>query len=538
MHEDPVDRQMVTTPRSDVAGEQARSAPSAGDITVAAALSTAALSILVGLSGLVPAFTRFVYAVVALAAAALSLQRARRFARLRPLPIPLVAACIAAVGVAATSFLPDVDHRRTLYRVAGIALLLLAIAGGIGRERRDGGRRASDITLLVSGLSGLSLALIPLGSLRILVVLVGLLCVAWLMVRAAVRAHLLDFGRESDDERPLALLSRWFRHNGGIDSDRDQLVDGLFFEGPSARTDLVQYVALMVFASTIASMGVITDSTAVVIGAMLIAPLMTPIMAVGFALTMGWPERLRRSALLVLLGIAIAITTGILLSAAVGGAVDVASNSQILSRAQPSVPDLVIAVAAGAAGAYARARRSVASAMPGVAIAIALVPPLTVVGITAHHGSWNQSAGTLLLFLTNLVAIVLVGGLVFLVTGLAPSEVVASNQKRVRTSLIAVAALAMLVIGGLLVNGKQITQRSLAQDRVRRTVTEWLGAADEFGLVSVSAAGDRINVVLAGPGEPPSLDRLAAMLDETIDGDLEVDVQWVPRERRVLTIGG
>ncbi|MFV0252567.1 MAG: DUF389 domain-containing protein [Beutenbergiaceae bacterium] len=285
----------------------------------------------------------------------------------------------------------------------------------------------------------------------------------------------------------------------------------------------------MLFASGIASMGVITDSTAVVIGAMLVAPLMNPIMGMGYALTMGWPRRLATSGLIVLLGVGIAISVSVLLSASVNLSVDIASNTQITSRSQPTTADLVIAIIAGGAGAYARSRKSVAASMPGVAIA--LVPPLTVVGITLQHGALPAAAGTMLLFLTNFVAILLVGGLVFLLTGVAPINAVADNQHRVRTALAAVAVLAGLVVGGLAINGSAITRSSLTTDQVRNAVIEWLGDDSAFALVSVQTVDDQVTLVLAGPGTPPPTMALQRAIAQSTDRPLTIDLQWIAREQ-------
>ena len=144
--------------------------------------------------------------------------------------------------------------------------------------------------------------------------------------------------------------------------------------------------------------------------------------------------------------------------------VDIATNSQIVSRSLPTVLDLVIAVAAGAAGAYALSRPDVSDALPGVAVAISLVPPLSVVGITWSQGAWDESFGALLLFATNMCAILVVGGVTFILTGVTPVRRVAENQRRIRASLAGLAALATIVVGALLLNGLDIA-RAIASRR-------------------------------------------------------------------------
>jgi uncharacterized membrane protein len=254
-------------------------------------------------------------------------------------------------------------------------------------------------------------------------------------------------------------------------------------------------------------------------------------------LTMGWPNRLRRSALVVLLGTLIAVGAGWFLASATDLVIDVDRNGQILSRSSPAVSDLVIAVAAGAAGAYAMSRRELSSSLPGVAVAIALVPPLSVVGITAEARAWEDARGTLLLFLTNFVAIVLVGGIVFVLTGIAPMRRLASNQLRVRTSAAAIAVLAILIVGALVFNGHQIASDSLAKDNAQRAVREWLGGDSEFSVQAVSLDGRSVEVVLVGPGVPPSEQHLARSLEDELGHDIDLVVRWTPQEVRRATAG-
>jgi uncharacterized hydrophobic protein (TIGR00271 family) len=177
-----------------------------------------------------------------------------------------------------------------------------------------------------------------------------------------------------------ALLA-WLERRPDIREDREVLKSKVFFEGPSAPTRMARFATLMLFASIIASVGVVVESTAVVIGAMLVAPLMVPLMGTALSVGMGWPRRMRRCAGVALSGIVLAIATGAVIGAVVPRTVDVTANTQILARISPTIVDLAIAVAAGAAGAYALSRRDVSDSLPGVAVAIALVPPLTVVGL-------------------------------------------------------------------------------------------------------------------------------------------------------------
>ena len=143
---------------------------------------------------------------------------------------------------------------------------------------------------------------------------------------------------------------------------------------------------------------------------MIVAPLMTPIMATTAALVTG---RMDRAAALAPAGagrrrsvVALAWLLGVLYP----GVLPFDSNSQITARIAPRVIDLVAALASGAAGAFCLSREDVADSLPGVAIAISLVPPLCVVGLSLSAGEWAAAGGALLLFVTNLLAILLAGG--------------------------------------------------------------------------------------------------------------------------------
>ena len=229
--------------------------------------------------------------------------------------------------------------------------------------------------------------------------------------------------------------------------EADEVAAKLFHEGPERRRDLIRFYALMGFASIIASFGVLTDSTAVVIGAMLIAPLMTPLMAMSLALVSAWTSRLARSSTVALTGAVVPIVSGLITTAIAGQGVDPAVNTQIVSRASPTLLDLAIALAAGAAGAYANSRRDVADSLPGVAVAIALVPPLAVVGVATQLGDWDSAQGALLLFVTNALAIVAMGALTFVLTGIAGSG--GASRGKVGNWVVSFAAAGVVVVWGL-----------------------------------------------------------------------------------------
>ena len=208
---------------------------------------------------------------------------------------------------------------------------------------------------------------------------------------------------------------------------------------PSLRK-LSRFWALLLLAAVIATAGVVTDSTATVIGAMIVAPLMTPILGMVLSTVTMDPRNLGVSFLLVATGACAVIALGWLLGQLTPVPVVAATNSQVAARVDPTLGDLIAALATGAVGSFALVRDDVSDTLPGVAIAISLVPPLAVVGLTLESGAPKQALGALLLFLTNFGAILLTGLIVMAiyrvrstaVQGLGPSTARRRRGRRIR----------------------------------------------------------------------------------------------------------
>ncbi|MCG8455901.1 MAG: DUF389 domain-containing protein, partial [Holophagales bacterium] len=183
----------------------------------------------------------------------------------------------------------------------------------------------------------------------------------------------------------------------------------------------VDFYLLITLASVIATLGLIQSSAAVIIGAMLVAPLMSPILALGHAMVLGHLRLVRRAFSSTVKGVGLALAVGsafALLLPSMG------ISEEMASRGAPGLLDLLVALASGAAAAYAVSRPSVAAALPGVAIAAALVPPLCVAGLGLGASRLGLAGGAFLLFTTNLCAIVLASAAVFLALGFRPIRAV------------------------------------------------------------------------------------------------------------------
>lgn len=180
------------------------------------------------------------------------------------------------------------------------------------------------------------------------------------------------------------------------------------------------FVALMSLATLIAALGLARNSGAVVIGAMLVAPLMTPLVAIGLALVQANQRLLKDGIKSVLLGFAVALLIGVVTGACIKlAAPGHEVSQQMLARNAPNMLDLIVALASGVAAAYAMGRPHLVSALPGVAIAAALVPPIATAGLAIPMGNLQLSGGATLLFFTNVIAIVLGTAVTFWAVGIS-----------------------------------------------------------------------------------------------------------------------
>ena len=311
-------------------------------------------------------------------------------------------------------------------------------------------------------------------------------------------------------------------------SVRREILGSLFFIGPRLRPYLIRFTVLLSLSVLIASWGILEDSTAVVIGGMLIAPLMTPVLGIAAATVMAWPRRLGTAALQVAIASAGAVAMAWLVALFFpDGVYALVLPGELLSRTEPTLLDLAIALAAGAAGAYVLVHKESVSALPGVAVAVALVPPLAVVGISLGFGNYDDAGGATLLYLTNLAGIVLAAMVVFVLTGFVPEFQIRRGFKEIRLGFV-VAALSVFVISvPLLANSLLILNDARDQSTVRAEVEKWLGDETSLEVVGLDVSGNDVTVNLVGPEPPPPAASLGTDLAGALGGDVNVTVGWV-----------
>ena len=216
-----------------------------------------------------------------------------------------------------------------------------------------------------------------------------------------------------------------------------------------AATPGFDYFFLVILSGSIATIGLINDSPAVIIGAMLVAPLMSPILGVGLGSITADTSLTRNSAAALIRGALLSILLSVLITLSniylpfAPSLMDI--PNEILSRTQPTPNDLIVAMAGGLAAAYSLSQPHLSAALPGVAIATALMPPLATIGIGMALGRWDIAGGATLLFLTNSVTIAFAATLVFFLEGFVP-KFQRNNHKLPKTLLIAGLLTGLLLI--------------------------------------------------------------------------------------------
>ena len=288
---------------------------------------------------------------------------------------------------------------------------------------------------------------------------------------------------------------------------------------------------LLVLAALIASFGLYQDSVASIIGAMVVAPLGGAIMAFGGALVTARDRWMVITFAQVVLGALAVIVIGFVVSLAIPNLLVLTPSLE--ARTAPGILDLGVALAAGAAGAYVAVRRTGTDALPGVAIAVSLVPPLATVGICLEMGRPTDAAGALLLFATNFAAIVVAACIVFALAGAAPDRAMLRERHRVRNGMI-VATVALVVIAiPLFVTG---IGRGLDMTRVDAgapVVRDWIGSRD-LEVMAWSVNGGEVGLTVVGPDAPADAAELANALASTFGIAVSVDLRYVPTAHTVI----
>ncbi|MET0067394.1 MAG: DUF389 domain-containing protein [Candidatus Thiodiazotropha sp.] len=249
----------------------------------------------------------------------------------------------------------------------------------------------------------------------------------------------------------------------------------------------VDFIVMIVLAATLASLGLLQGSTAVVIGAMLVAPLMGPLVAAGLALTQGNLRLFRKAFLVCGVGILIGLGASLVFGILNPG---FEASQEIEARGRPDMFDLVIALVSGMVAAYAMGRPNVSGTLAGVAIAAALLPPLAVVGIGATNSEWLIAGNAAILFVTNLVAIILGAALIFRLLGMHVTASESGGVAWVRRATMSLSLVAIILSAPLLLNALEKKREGQVRPTVypvsadvRNAVNLYMKSHPEFSVI-------------------------------------------------------
>jgi len=322
----------------------------------------------------------------------------------------------------------------------------------------------------------------------------------------------------------------------GLNPEQRRDLVSEYFPSQSPVAQVVVYVLMLTLAVGIAAMGLMTNSVAVVIGAMLLSPLMTPTIGTAIGLVMVWPHRLTYAAVTLLMSTFYAVALGSFIAIVTPWIVSAEIPAEILARTQPTLADLFIALFAGFAGAIAAVRKDVSPVVPGVAIAVAMVPPLVSAGILFGIDEPSLAYSALLLYFTNVISIVFAASLVLLAVGFVPRRLLKERGVGTLAGITIVALIVLITIFPLSAGLQNTVERTRTHAAATDAVTEWLGAGTQMAVLDIGVTEDEVRVEITGEQEPPSQLSLARLINEKVGRSMTVTLFWIPSQEGVVRI--
>lgn len=370
------------------------------------------------------------------------------------------------------------------------------------------------------------------------------------ILRSLTREDLLvvGFSQKSDFERqitddlsnqllnkapgPVILISQIEWHRGwrgviehGMARINPQLTlveqNELIWNAQKSAYSTLDYTVMIVLSAALATLGLLTNSVAVIIGAMLVAPLMSPLSSFSTGMATGILNLTRRASLTLLQGVALSL----LISIAMGIVLPIdAPTAEIMARGSPNLLDAAVALVSGWVAAYATARKGIPAALAGVAIAAALMPPLCTIGLGIALQSVNLTIGASLLFLANITFIIAAQYITFLWLGMHPTESregVTAGQSRVWWFVLVIltilVAAIFLRLGSQAVDEAHIREQLEAEVFIDATVVE-------YDVVSSLPIGVQLIVQSERQITPEEVEQAHLLINELYGEDVDVKV--------------
>ena len=267
---------------------------------------------------------------------------------------------------------------------------------------------------------------------------------------------------------------------------------------------------VLMFAIAVASIGLNVNSTAVVIGAMLISPLMGPIVGMGYGLAVGDTALIRQAVRNIMVFVAISLVTATLyfLLTPLKEA-----QSELLARTQPTLWDVLIAFFGGSAGIVALTRKEGGNAIPGVAIATALMPPLCTAGYGLAHGNWHYFLGASYLFAINCVFIAFSTLLVSKLLKLPRRGLVTESKRRLQSIFITAVVLAVMIPSGYMASG--LVRQEIFNTKANAAITAAQQQEGFFVLRKMlNYRENKVGLIVNGTG---NAEKITALLEKSLD---------------------
>lgn len=324
-----------------------------------------------------------------------------------------------------------------------------------------------------------------------------------------------------------------------------------------AALPVLGYYLMLTFAAVIATLGLLSNSAPTIIGAMIIAPLMSPIISLSYGIVVVDWQLINRSIVMLLTGVVLVLLLAFAMTQILGLRI---AGSEILRRSHPTLLDLGVAIAAGGAAAFAFTRRSIMNAIAGVAIAVALVPPLAVCGIGLSQGLYvsadvgqslseiglysggdSIAKGAFLLFVTNLAGIIVTAGVVFVAHGYGQLD-----KSILGLGLVAVASIALFYPLGVSLYKLHVKSMTLSLIVAsEKKMPKLYSGPERIESVNVVYKGDRLHVNLDILGNEANLNHIQEKVDlfqqslsRLLQEPVVVEVDIIPVKIRHFVSGG
>lgn len=273
------------------------------------------------------------------------------------------------------------------------------------------------------------------------------------------------------------------------------------------------YLVLMVLSTVLATFGLFADSTPVVIGAMILAPLMSPIISLSMGTLRHDKNLITDSLMTIIAGLGLSVVFAMLITWITPIQ---SAGAEILARTRPNLLDLGIAVVSGIAGAYAHAREEVAKTLAGVAIAVALIPPLAVAGIGIGWADWEIFFGASLLLTTNLAGMVLTASVTFMLLGFSPIKL--ANKGMVISLMLVLLLCIPLALGF-----NQMVYEHKIKKQLEGLETE-IAILKDVRVQRLSPMKISLKLVSEDPISDYEIDLIKVLIEDKVSQQVEIEV--------------